>query len=351
MKFSTRILEVGPNPRKDPALQEASRLLREGMLVAFPTETVYGLGGDAARSEVIDKIFEAKNRPSDNPLIVHLDRAERVQDYCSQTHPSLEILSKTFWPGPLTIVLPANHAVRQTVCRGLKTVALRVPNHEIARELIRQTDAGLAAPSANISGRPSPTTAQHVFQDMNGRIPLILDGGPCLVGIESTVLDLSEELPVILRPGMITQQDLEEVLGFPVLLAQKNEALRRSPGTRYRHYSPNAPVYLLGPSISDEVFQKLVQFLAVKGEVGYLGDRPPGSCIHIQVELDKLAAQLYSGLRDLDTSQACGIIVDGLKEQDTGISVMDRLKKAASHYFESDHEALQFLSSPTSDQE
>lgn len=344
MNPSTRIMKVSDSPSEDPALAEAARLLRDGELVAFPTETVYGLGGDAGRLDVIEKIFAAKNRPSDNPLIIHLDHWERVSTYASHTPELLPILSRAFWPGPLTVVVEAKPEIRNTVGRGLNTVAVRVPNHPIARELIRLAGMGLAAPSANISGRPSPTTAQHVFQDMNGRIPLILDGGPCQVGIESTVLDLTEQQPIILRPGMITGSDIEAVLGAPVTRARKSEALRRSPGTRYRHYSPNAPVYVIGPEISMALFKKLVQRLAMDGEVGYLGSRPPGACTHLHAASYQLANRLYAGLRELDERQPCGIVVDGLREEEAGLSVMDRLKKAATHYFISDADMDAFLS-------
>lgn len=343
MGITTRILEVGDNPQRHAALEEAAQLLRDGQLVAFPTETVYGLGGDAGRADVIDKIFAAKNRPSDNPLIVHLDHLDRVADYCSEIPQALTALAKAFWPGPLTVVLPATEKVKNTVCRGLETVAVRIPNHPIALELIKRADMGLAAPSANLSGRPSPTRAEHVYQDMQGRIPLILDGGPCQVGIESTVLDLTDQRPAILRPGMVTRSNLESVLGCEILKADKVDALRRSPGTRYRHYSPSAPVYVVTQDVSEEAFLALVHYLAEEGRLGYLGSRKPVLCSHIQVEPQELAQHLYRGLRELDDQECCGIIVESPGKGEVGDSVMDRLKKAASFYFESDAQTHRFI--------
>jgi len=190
MNHQTRCCIVGADPDADPAIADAAKILKSSQLVAFPTETVYGLGGDACSHDAINRIFEAKKRPADNPLIVHIADVSLVTRFCAKIPADLETLAQAFWPGPLTLVVPARPELADTVCRGLETVALRVPNHPVALALLRLADMGVAAPSANISGRPSPTRAEHVMADMNGRIPLILDGGPCTQGIESTVLDL-----------------------------------------------------------------------------------------------------------------------------------------------------------------
>ena len=311
MNQITRILTVGPSPQEDPAVAEGARLLREGSLVAFPTETVYGLGADACNAEAVAKVFAAKQRPSDNPLIVHLAHGGMTADYADPVPPETAALAKAFWPGPLTLIMPAAEKVRRTLARDLGTVALRVPGHPVAQALLSLTGFGVAAPSANLSGRPSPTTAAHVAHDLEGRIPLILDGGPCPVGIESTVLDLSGDVPTILRPGQITCDQIASVLGREVPTVGGD--LHRSPGTRYRHYMPETPLFLVEPNTAQNHFERF--FDEHPGKVGYLGIRPLSATFKHRVDQrycspDQMAAQLYAALRAFDGNGAAWILVD-----------------------------------------
>lgn len=348
----TRLLSVKGDPREDPAVREAASLLRRGELVAFPTETVYGLGADAGNEDAVAKIFEAKNRPPDNPLIVHLADWEDVYRYCHEPDERLEALARAFWPGPLTLVLRAGSELRGTVCRGLETLAVRVPDHPVALALMREAGIALAAPSANLSGRPSPTKAAHVLHDLDGHIPLILDGGPCRVGIESTVLDLTGERPVVLRPGNVTAEDLERVCGTVCHHVSEAEMRKRSPGIRYRHYSPEAEIILLAPAVGPAAFQDLLRFLLAIGveRVGYIGERPLSlpsgwtSRVHHQVESPAtLAVHLYDRLRSMDEVGVTTIVIDGLEETGLGVSIMDRLEKAAGTYVRTERELADFF--------
>ncbi len=352
MPIITRLLPVEGDPRKDAAVLEGASLLRRGELVAFPTETVYGLGADASNPSAVAKIFEAKNRPADNPLIVHLADWKDVHRYCHVPDRRLEALARAFWPGPLTLVLRAGPELRQTVCRGLDTLAVRVPDHPVALALIREAGFAVAAPSANLSGKPSPTKAEHVLHDLDGRIPLILDGGSCRVGIESTVLDLTGEQPVVLRPGMVTAEDLERVCGAVRENVADGEMRNRSPGIRYRHYSPEAETILLAPALGTPAFQDLLQFLLASGveRVGYIGERPLSlpagwsNRVHHQVESpETLATHLYDRLRAMDEVGVSTILIDGLEETGWGVSIMDRLKKAAGVHIRCESELAAYF--------
>jgi len=344
MDLETRLLKVTQPPDACPAIAEAAQLLREGALVAFPTETVYGLGGDALRPGVVDKIFAAKSRPADNPLIVHITDADGVGRFCESRPAVFQALADAFWPGPLTLVLPANSRAREAVTRGLDTVALRVPAHPVAQALLRAADLGLAAPSANLSGRPSPTEAAHVLHDLQGRIPLILDGGACEVGIESTVLDLSVPRPTILRPGTVTAEALAEVLGYAPTLAQGEEAKRRTPGARYRHYSPTVPVVLVMPAVDDYGFKRLIGYLGRKGPVAYMGPRrPPYRVIHQPAGRKTMARVLYGCLRRWEKENVTAIVIESVSTLHEGASLMDRLTKAASRVFEDRAAVMRFI--------
>ncbi len=353
MSFETRLLAVGDDPEGDPAVDEAAALLQRGELVAFPTETVYGLGGNAADVAAIDKIFAAKRRPADNPLIVHVSGADHAREFCAVWDERAEALAAAFWPGPLTLTLPATALAKRTVCRGLDTVAVRAPQHPTARALIRRSGLGLAAPSANLSGKPSPTLAQHVWDDLAGRIPLILDGGPCQVGIESTVLDLSGPTPTVLRPGMATPARIKAAIGGEVAVGGGDHALKRSPGARYRHYSPDARVHLLGPAVSDEAFARLLRRLAAdlgSARLGYVGHREPPADLADRLmataaQPAALGGSLYAALRAMDRDGAAAIVIDGLRERGFGAPVMDRLKRAASFYFTGDAELEAWINS------
>jgi len=245
--MQTKMLDADTPGTRDRAIAEAARFLREGEVVAFPTETVYGLGADAMNPDAIGRVFRAKGRPSDNPLIVHLADATWLFR-CGRPEGAMitrvEALAAAFMPGPLTLVLPADPAIPAIARAGLPTVALRVPAHPVANALLVLAGP-LVAPSANLSGRPSPTTAQHVLDDLGGGIAAVLDGGACRIGIESTVVDLSGERPILLRPGTIGAREIEEVLGGPLGPPQPDGSPPRSPGMKYRHYAPAARVRLI----------------------------------------------------------------------------------------------------------
>ncbi|OGO07261.1 MAG: threonylcarbamoyl-AMP synthase, partial [Chloroflexi bacterium RBG_13_60_13] len=237
-------MELNPAAPDPEAISRAAESLRKGGLVAFPTETVYGLGADALNAEAVRKIFAAKGRPLDNPIIVHVAGPDDLGVLTDDVPPEATMLIRQFWPGPLTLIFKKSGQVPGAVTGGQDTVAVRMPRNAIALALVRASGRPIAAPSANLSGRPSPTTAGHVLDDLGGKIDIILDGGPVEVGIESTVLDLSQHPPVILRPGAVTREELKPFIG-EVVAASETGLLRRSPGTRYRHYSPRARVTLV----------------------------------------------------------------------------------------------------------
>ncbi len=244
--METKLLSAGPQ-----AVEEAARLLRAGEIVGIPTETVYGLAADATNADAVKKIFEAKGRPQDNPLIVHISQMEELPGVVREIPPQAQLLAKAFWPGPLTIIMKKSAAIPAETCAGLDTVAVRMPSHPVAREIIRACGLPLAAPSANLSGLPSPTTAEHTFRDLDGRVPLIVDGGPCSVGLESTVITVAGDKPSLLRPGYITKEQLEAALGEEVVLSSAilsklaEGEVAASPGMKYKHYSPRADVVIL----------------------------------------------------------------------------------------------------------
>lgn len=241
-------------------MDEAARLLETGGLVAVPTETVYGLAADALNEKAVARIFEAKGRPADNPLIVHIGDLSELRNLCRDVPEAAYTLALHFWPGPLTLVLPRRGVVPDLVCAGMSTVAVRMPAHPALLELLRATGLVLAAPSANLSGSPSPTTAQHVLYDLDGRVDAVVDGGPCEWGVESTVLDLTVSPPCVLRPGGITAGQLSVALSVKGIAASSGKGEQadapRAPGMKYRHYAPRAPLHLLEGSI-DEALRQL----------------------------------------------------------------------------------------------
>lgn len=247
-----RIIIEDRNHIKDEELKEAARILRSGGLVAFPTETVYGLGGNALDEDAARKIYAAKGRPSDNPLIAHVSCVEEVEPLVKEIPEAGRKLMEAFWPGPLTMIFPKSEKVPYGTTGGLDTVAIRMPDDPVANRLIALAGVPVAAPSANTSGRPSPTTADHVWQDMNGRIDMIIDGGPVGIGVESTIVDVSSAVPAVLRPGAITMEMLEEVLGEvsvdPAILGPLSADVRpKAPGMKYKHYAPKADLTLVEP--------------------------------------------------------------------------------------------------------
>ena len=330
----TVVLKLDAEHPQAEVIDQAASVIRAGGLVAFPTETVYGLGGDAMNARAIQKIFEAKGRPADNPLIVHVCDRAMLDLVAAEVGAKAEALIAALWPGPLTLVLRRRSEVTEAISAGLSTVAVRMPRSPIALELIRQARTPVAAPSANLSGRPSPTTAAHVAQDLDGRIEMILDGGAAQIGVESTVLDVTSEPPVILRPGWVTRQQLEEAIGRVDVVATEEE-LKRSPGTRHRHYSPRVRVLIVEAN-SPASIDRLCWSLLKVGSVGFIGhtrvdiEHPQFSAIVLENSVEHYARSIYSALRELDEEGASVIVVEGISEEGEGAAVMDRLRRAAS---------------------
>ncbi len=321
-------------------IERAAGIIRGGGLVAFPTETVYGLGADATSEQAVQKIFEAKRRPADNPLIAHVSDREMLDRIASGIGITAERLIERFWPGPLTIVLRRKPILAESVTAGLDTVAVRMPDNRVALELIQRSGVPLAAPSANVSGRPSPTTAEHVLRDLEGRVDMIIDAGATKIGIESTVVDLTADPPVILRPGWITRELLIETVG-PVSQPATTEELQRSPGTRHRHYSPRARVILVEQS-SPRFLAQLSKEHLQNGAVGFIGssridiDDPKFYAISLENSATDYARSIYCALRELDRKGAHVIVIEGIKEDREGAAVMDRLRRAASEIIRED---------------
>lgn len=328
------------------SIEYASRLFREGQLVGFPTETVYGLGANALNEDAVRSIFTAKGRPADNPLIVHIWNRNQLNDLC-EIPPMAEKLMDAFWPGPLTMLFPRKETVPDVVTAGLPTVAIRMPSHPVAFEMLKACSLPIAAPSANRSGKPSPTTAKHVLDDMNGIIPLILDGGSCDVGVESTVLDICHGQPTVLRPGGITKEMLEDVLGQEVALAGsilrplKPDEKALSPGMRYKHYAPSGTVTLVSGKESNvlSAMKKLVAEARNDGQkscvmcftehVEALKDCDPHDLGSIRSD-DEVAHRLFDTLRRLDDEHMDQIYSEVVLPEGVGLAVMNRLGRAAA---------------------
>lgn len=316
------------------AVSRAAQVIREGGLVAFPTETVYGLGADALSAAAVARIFEAKERPRGNPLIVHLGGVEALEEVAARVPDRAREIAARFWPGPLTLVLPRASAVPLVTTGGLETVALRVPAHPVARALIQAAARPIAAPSANRSGRPSPTCAEHVREDLDGRIELVLDGGPTPLGVESTVLDMTSEPPTLLRLGGVTLEQLESCLGeVRRLPGDHDEAAGRSPGLRFRHYAPRARVMLIEAGTGERA---VLSWLEAGKPVALMVQRAvalarPGLTVKTMPDdVEGYARELFGALRELDARGVEGILVETMAEEGLGRTIMDRLRRAAS---------------------
>lgn len=335
----TEIIKVNPSNIDLTKIKKAAKVIKEGGLVAFPTETVYGLGADAFNPQAVAKIFEAKNRPLDDPLIVHISKREdlfKLTPYVSDT--ALRLVDK-FWPGPLTLVLKRSEIIPDIVTAGLDTVAIRMPADEIALNLIRESKTPIAAPSANLFSRPSPVTAQHVIDDLGGRIDMIIDGGRSLVGVESTVLDLTQDTSSILRPGGVSLERLKEIIK-EVEIYKQDKIL--SPGMYPRHYSPKAKVILVegnGKVQMEKVRNLASRFNLQNCCLGILAkEENKDKYGELNIKLlgpgDNLAicaVNLFSVLREFDKEGVDTIIVEGVKEEGLGLAIMDRLRKAAGN--------------------
>ena len=343
--MQTIIKKVDENCIDLQIMKEAGELLKAGALVAFPTETVYGLGANALDEKAAAKIYAAKGRPSDNPLIVHIADMEKLENITEEIPEAAMKLAEKFWPGPLTMVMKKSAAVPLGTTGGLSTVAVRMPSHPIALEMIRHGGGYIAAPSANTSGRPSPTLARHVADDMDGISPMILDGGPVGIGIESNIVDLTEEIPTILRPGFITKEMLEEVVGEVQIdkgLEADAKTPPKAPGMKYRHYAPKAELVIV-EGAREAVIEKinaLVKEKEAQGMIaGIIGTEetilryPAGIVKSIGTRNDELSisSHLYSILREFDESDAQVIYSESFEEGAMGSAIMNRLLKAAGH--------------------
>ena len=329
--MKTRILSTTEND-----IAEAAGIIQQGGLVAFPTETVYGLGADALNAEAVAKVYEAKGRPSDNPMIVHIARASDIGQLTPMLSEDIVNLIDNFWPGPLTMVLKKKAGVPDRTTGGLDTVAVRMPDSEAALELIREADCTIAAPSANISGRPSPTRAGDVIADMNGRIDAVIQGDDCRVGIESTVLDMTGDTPVILRPGIITAEDIEAVLKKEVkydeaLLKDKQgedgDIRPKAPGMKYKHYAPKADMVVIEGQ-RDKVKAEIER---LKGLNERLGSKV-GVILFEEKAFVEAAHDFFAKLRDLDNEEVDLILAGALSDFDgVGFAVMNRMLKSAGY--------------------
>ena len=323
-------------------LDIAAKALQQGEIVSFPTETVYGLGAIATSQEAVLKVFEAKGRPSDNPLIVHISDIQQMTSTVEEVPEIALTLAKAFWPGPLTMILKAKPGIyAPALSAGLTTVSFRMPNHPLTLELISKVGIPLVGPSANLSTKPSPTKVEHVFEDMNGRIRGIVDGGSSTVGVESTVIDLTnDEGPVILRPGVITKEQIEAVIG-PIQSTVKTTAGERevpkSPGMKYRHYAPQTPVFVVDGTI--DAFEETIHKYKVQGKtVGVMARNAIVDAFENKVEatykmgtsVDDMNRALFDALRTLDHLKLDIILAESAPETGVGIAYMNRLKKAAS---------------------
>lgn len=344
----TQVWRVEPGKVKTDAIKKAAHLLRNGGLVAFPTETVYGLGANGLDPGAIAKIFMAKGRPLDNPLILHIAEPGEVYGLAENVSLAAATLMKEFWPGPLTLVLPRKSFIPDEVTAGLDTVAIRMPAHSVALALIKEAGIPVAAPSANRSGYPSPTTAFHVLDDLNGKIDAVLDAGPTGIGLESTVLDLSGDKPVILRPGGVTKEDLEGAIGA----VEVDRGIRdirfvpKSPGMKYTHYSPKAQVILISgeepKTIAEKVSAQLAQPAVTQKKVGlllssetwaFLGELPVTYAKNLgsRSNLESIAHVLYDELRRCDQAGADIVLTETYKDEGLGMAIMNRLLKSAGY--------------------
>ena len=318
----------------------AAQILKNGGLVAIPTETVYGLGANGLDENAVAKIFIAKGRPQDNPLILHIAEAGEMERFCHSIPESAYALARRFWPGPLTMVLPAREIVPKRTTGGLSTVAVRCPDCDITRQIIRLAGIPLAAPSANLSGKPSTTTAQHVLHDHDGRIEAVVDGGSCRVGVESTIVDLTEDRPRLLRPGGITPAQLTEVLGDLVIdkavTAQLNpEDVVKAPGMKYKHYAPQSEVVIVSGSRERAAayirahFTKGDRVLCFEEELPLYADCAP-LAYGKEADVDTLSAGLFAALRELDDPSIRMVYARCPVGDGVAYAVQNRLKKAAA---------------------
>lgn len=348
--MNTKIIKLESLEHKEEKLMEAAKILQKGGLVAFPTETVYGLGADGLNSEAAAKIYSAKGRPSDNPLILHIADMNMISKLAKNISEDAMKVMNAFWPGPLTVILNKTDIVPYGTTGGLDTVAIRMPSHPVARELIRIANVAVAAPSANTSGRPSPTTAQHVIQDLDGKIDMIVDGGKVGIGIESTIVDMTGENPMILRPGYITKPMLEEVvkktvkIDLAILTKEGMNGVRpKAPGMKYKHYAPKGDLTIVSGDNIEKVVGKIHELVEEKQKEGYrvgiiatdetASQYGEGIVKSIGSRNDEVSISvgLYSVLREFDDEGVDFIYSEAFEQDDFGQAIMNRLLKAAGY--------------------
>jgi L-threonylcarbamoyladenylate synthase len=332
---TTKIIHFSPEYKNPEGINDAVSMLRSGGLVAFPTETVYGLGADALNEGAVQKVFKAKGRPSDNPLIVHVASLEIAWHFTTEISDKGLQLATCFWPGPLTLVTKKKSTVPDIVTAGLETVAIRIPNHPVTLDMLKSFEGGVVGPSANISGRPSPTSAEHVSHDLEGKIDIILDAGPTVIGMESTVIDVTMDPPAILRIGGLSREDIENTIG-ETCRTNVQELLRRSPGTRHRHYAPRARVILIQNNDRDSFVHHINELKSGGKKVGsitYSKDLNviDAAKLHIILSssVERYAQNIFRALRELDSYDVDCMLVESVDESGIGAAVMDRLGKAA----------------------
>lgn len=344
--MKTKVVKIDENNIDPIVIAKAGEILRTGELVAFPTETVYGLGADALNAKASEKIYQAKGRPSDNPLIVHIYCMQQLEKIAVNVPREAKLLADAFWPGPLTMIFHKNETVPYETTGGMDTVAVRMPGNQIALALIKAGGGYIAAPSANTSGRPSPTLAEHVYEDMKDKIPLILDGGEVKVGIESTIVDFTESIPMILRPGYITLEKVESVIGNiamdPGIVEADPKSRPKAPGMKYRHYAPKANMVLVEGKL-DKAVAKINELtkrsMAAGKKVGIIGTQETinryeqGLVLSIgeRQEEETIAHNLYKILRQFDESGVDVIYSESFTAMQMSEAIMNRMLKAAGH--------------------
>lgn len=347
--MDTKLIQIRNNiaeftPEEEAGLRQAGEILKNGGLVAFPTETVYGLGGDALNPESSRKIYAAKGRPSDNPLIIHICRFEDIGKIVAKLPEEAVKIADAFWPGPLTMILPKGRSVPRETTGGLDTVAVRFPSHPVARKLIEYGGGFVAAPSANLSGKPSPTAAKYVIEDMCGRVDMILDGGDVGIGLESTIIDLSSEAPRILRPGYITQEMLDGVLGKVdidvTIIDPDSTQAPKAPGMKYRHYAPSGRLVIV-----EGEPEQAIPYINARTEADKRAGEKTGvigteevleqyradvvKCIGSRKDEEAIARNLFSILREFDDEKVTSIYSESFPARGLGQAIMNRLLKAA----------------------
>ncbi len=321
----TKIIKINPEKIDMELLEEAAYVIKHGGLVAFPTETVYGLGADSFNDDAVRNIFKAKGRPSDNPLISHIADLGEIERFAREIPDCAVKLAEEFWGGPLTMVLKKRKGIPDSVTAGLDTVAVRLPSHSVSNALIRLSGTAIAAPSANLSGSPSPTTARHCIEDLDGRVDMIIDGGDSMIGIESTVVDCTTEVPTILRPGMISAEDMREIIG-EVHFEGEVKGAPKCPGMKYKHYSPNAEVYIFNFLQSIKEDEKSCVIMKNSDCANFNNIK-----VYDAGKTDtEYAARLFYFLRKADEEGFNKVYAQMPENRGIGIALINRLMKSAA---------------------